>query len=203
MTEVHYGFSFYDWFVFFRTCAGPRVHFWGAGMTRCLHALPAVVLLSGLFVAPPPAQAQLNESPITPGFWSFPDHKVAGAANVIAVCRNHFEIRLADGHFIGLRTRRREVGLTQREVEGVGRCAFKRETQTDNCEMKSIHPDGSILSGTTENRYSLDGQKILKMHVTPRMITDSPVDNDPFDVFPVRCPDDAIWSILNEAAPPK
>jgi hypothetical protein len=170
---------------------------------RRLQALPIALLVAGLFVAPLSSQAQPNESPITPGFWSFPDHKVVGAANVVAICRNHFEIRLADGHLIGLRTRKRDVGLTQREVDAVGRCTFKRETQTDNCELKSIHPDGSILGGTTENKYSFDNQKILKMHVTPKMITDSPVDNEPFDVFPVRCPDDAIWSILNETAPPK
>jgi len=80
---------------------------------------------------------------------------------------------------------------------------FKRETQTDSCETKNIHPDGSILGGTTENRYSFDSRKILKMNVTPKMITDSPVDNVLFDVFPVRCPDEAVWSIMNETAPPK
>jgi hypothetical protein len=35
------------------------------------------------------------------------------------------------------------------------------------------------------------------------MITDSPVDNAPYDAFPVRCPDDAAWTILNETMPPK
>ena len=41
------------------------------------------------------------------------------------------------------------------------------------------------------------------MNVAPKMITNSPVDNAPFDVFPVRCPDDAVWSILNESVAPK
>jgi hypothetical protein len=172
-------------------------------MTRRFRVLAAGVLTAGLFGGPIAVQAELNESPITPGFWSFPDHKVVTAPDVVALCRNHFEIRLPDGHFIGLHLRKREGGLVQREVENIGRCVFKRETQTDNCEMKNIHPDGSILGGTTINRYSLDGQKILKMNVAPKMITDSPVDNVPFDVFPVRCPDDVVWSILNETAPPK
>ncbi len=181
--------------------SGLRRHL-GAAMTRQFGVLAACVLAAGLGSLMP-AKAQLSESPITPGFWSFPDHKVAKAPDVVAVCRNHFEIRLPDGHFIGLGLRKREGGLVQREVENIGRCTFKRETQTDNCEIKNIHPDGSILGGTTVNRYSFDGQKILKMNVAPKMITDSPVDNAPFDVFPVRCPDDAVWSILNETAPPK
>ncbi len=172
-------------------------------MTRRFRVLAACVLAVGLLGSMMPAKAQLSESPITPGFWSFPDHKVVAAPDVVAVCRNHFEIRLPDGHFIGLRLRKREGGLVQREVEDIGRCTFKRETQTDNCEIKNIHTDGSILGGATVNRYSFDGQKILKMNVAPKMITDSPVDNAPFDVFPVRCPDDAVWSILNETAPPK
>ena len=172
-------------------------------MTRRFRVFAVCVLASGLLDSLMPAKAQLSESPIAPGFWSFPDHKVVAAPDVVAVCRNHFEIRLPDGHFIGLRLRKREGGLVQREVEGIGRCAFKRETQTDNCEIKNIHLDGSILGGKTVNRYSLDGQKILKMNVVPKMITDSPVDNAPFDVFPVRCPDDAVWNILNETAPPK
>ena len=95
------------------------------------------------------------------------------------------------------------MGLVQREVEKVGRCTFNRATQTDSCEMKHIHSDGSILAGTAEIKYSLDGQKISKMVVTPKMITDSPVDNAPFDAFPVRCPDDAVWNILNETSLPK
>ena len=41
------------------------------------------------------------------------------------------------------------------------------------------------------------------MVVTPKMITDLPVDNAPFDAFPVRCPDDAVWNILNETGSPK
>jgi hypothetical protein len=171
-------------------------------MTKRFGVLAACALAAALGSLMP-AKAQLSESPITPGFWSFPDHKVVKAPDVVAVCRSHFEIRLPDGHFIGLGLRKREGGLVQREVENIGRCTFKRETQTDNCEIKNIHPDGSILGGTTVNRYSFDSQKILKMNVAPKMITDSPVDNAPFDVFPVRCPDDAVWSILNETAAPK
>jgi hypothetical protein len=172
-------------------------------MTRLFCALPVAALAGSLFGTPALAETQLNESPITPGFWSFPAKKTLAAPDIIALCRNHFEIRFADGHFIGLRMQKRDVGVVQREVEKVGRCTFNRGTQTDSCEMKLIHSDGSILAGTAETKYSLDGQKVLKMVVTPKMITDSPVDNAPFDAFPVRCPDDAVWNILNETSLPK
>lgn len=170
---------------------------------RLFRALPKIAFAGSLLGAPAVAQAPLNDSPITPGFWSFPFKKAAAAPNIAAVCRDYLEIRFADGHFIGLRMRKRDLGLIQREVEKVGRCTFNRGTQTDACEIKLIHADGSILAGTAEIKYTFDSQKVLKMVVTPKMITDSPVDNAPFDAFPVRCPDDAVWTILNETAPPK
>ena len=145
----------------------------------------------------------LTESPITPGFWSFPTKRIVGSADTVAACRGHFEIRFADGHFIGLRLQRRDNGLIQREVEKVGRCTFSRDKQAESCEQKFIHADGSILAGTAEVKYALDNQKISRMTVTPKMITDSPVDNAPFDVFPLRCPDDAVWKFLNETSMPK
>jgi hypothetical protein len=172
------------------------------------------------------AQTALTESPITPGFWSFPRKPVA-ASDIVAACRAHLEIRFADGHFIGLRMQKRDLGLVQREVETVGRCTFDRDKQVDTCEIKNIHTDGSILAGVLTIKYTLDPKgaaktdskpdlkadsksepkldtkKIAKILVTPKMITDSPVDNAPYDAFPVRCPDDAAWTILNETMPPK
>jgi hypothetical protein len=171
---------------------------------RCLALLFAVVVDAGLAAAG--AQAPLSESPINAGFWSFPSRSLA-AGDVMAACRNHFEIRFADGHFIGLRARRSEGGTMQREVDAVGRCSFNRDRQRDECEVKYIHPDGSVLAGTSENKYVVESgktsNKTLKMTVTPKLITDSPVDNAPYDVFPVRCPDEAVWRILNESARPK
>jgi hypothetical protein len=162
--------------------------------------VPLLSIFAGsLLVTSALAQTPLGESPITPGFWAFPIKKTAAAADIVPTCRNHFEIRFADGHFIGLRTQRRDGGYTQREVEKVGHCVFNRSTQTDSCEIRFIHSDGSILTGTAAIKYSVDGQKALKMAVTPKMITDTPLDNAPFDAFPVRCPDDAVWTILNES----
>jgi hypothetical protein len=170
-------------------------------MRRRAEVFRAAVLTVGLFGTPTLVQAQLTESPITPGFWSFPSHKTAIAKDVIAACRDHFEIRFADGHFIGLRMRRTERSLVQREVEDVGSCAFNRETRIDQCSVRIINSDGSILAGTLKSKYSLDTNHTLKMSVTPEMITDSPSSNVPYNAFPVRCPDDAIWSILNESGP--
>jgi hypothetical protein len=198
----------------------------GTIMTRRLGVLAAAAFAGAICGTSASAQTALTESPITPGFWSFPRKPVA-PSDVVAACRAHLEIRFADGHFMGLRTQKREMGLVQREVETVGRCTFDRDKQVDTCEIKNIHSDGSILAGVLTIKYTLDPKgepkaasktdakadtksepkadtkKIAKILVTPKMITDSPVDNAPYDAFPVRCPDDAAWAILNETVPPK
>jgi hypothetical protein len=195
-------------------------------MTRRLGVAVVAIFASAFCGTSASAQTALTESPITPGFWSFPRKPVA-ASDIVAACRAHLEIRFADGHFIGLRTQKRDLGLVQREVETVGRCTFDRDKQVDTCEIKNIHTDGSILAGVLTIKYTLDPKgaaktdskpdlkadsksepkldtkKIAKILVTPKMITDSPVDNAPYDAFPVRCPDDAAWTILNETMPPK
>ena len=195
-------------------------------MTRRLGVLAAAAFAGAICGTSASAQTALTESPITPGFWSFPRKPVA-PSDLVAACRAHLEIRFADGHFIGLRKQKRDLGLVQREVETVGRCTFDRDKQVDTCEIKNIHTDGSILAGVLTIKYTLDPKgaaktdskpdlkadsksepkrdtkKIAKILVTPKMITDSPVDNAPYDAFPVRCPDDAAWTILNETMPPK
>ena len=61
-----------------------------------------------------------------------------------------------------------------------------------------INSDGSILLGTAESKFLFDDGKTLKMTVTPKMVTDTPFTNAPFDTFPVHCPDHVVWGILNE-----
>jgi hypothetical protein len=93
----------------------------------------AAVLTIGLLGTPTLAQAELSESPITPGFWSFPTQKTKTAKDVIATCRDRFEIRFADGHFIGLRMRRSERSIVQRQVEDVGSwCLAARTFERDH-----------------------------------------------------------------------
>ena len=194
----------------------------GAIMTRRLGALAVAAFASALCGTSASAQTALTESPVTPGFWSFP-RKAVAPSDIVAACRAHLEIRFADGHFIGLRTQKRDLGLIQREVETVGRCTFDRDKQVDTCEIKNIHSDGSILAGVLTIKYTLDpkasskadtkadsksepkpdAKKIAKILVTPKMITDSPIDNAPYEAFPVHCPDDTAWAILNETMPPK
>ena len=165
---------------------------------RGLHSLWAIPLALGLIGTPFFSQAQPSESPITPGFWSFANRKSETTEDVRAACRNYIEIRFADGHYIGLRIYKTESGVAVREVGEVGRCTFNRETQVEHCDKRLIKPDGSIMLGTTESRYSFGDGKTLKMTVTPKMVTDTPFTNAPFDAFPVHCPDDVVWSILNE-----
>ena len=196
-------------------------------MTRCLGVLSAAVVFASAFCgASASAQTALAESPITPGFWAFP-RKTVAPSEMVAACRAHLEIRFADGHFIGLRAQKRDLGLTQREIESVGRCTFDRDRQVDTCEIRNIHADGSILAGVLTIKYTLElkadakaasksnaktdpkgeekpeAKKIAKILVTPKMITDSPVDNAPYEAFAVRCPDDTVWTILSETAPAK
>jgi hypothetical protein len=203
-------------------------------MTRRFGVLTAAVFVAFSCSTPASAETAFSESPITAGFWSFPRKPVA-PSDTVATCRAHLEIRFADGHFIGLRAQKRDLGLTQREVESVGRCSFDRDKQLDTCEIRNIHADGSILAGVFTIKYTLDpkgdakaapktdaktdakadakadaksepkpdAKRIAKILVTPKMITDSPVDNAPYEAFLVRCPDDAVWTIFGETAPPK
>jgi hypothetical protein len=195
-------------------------------MTRRFGVLTAAVFVAFSCSTPASAETAFSESPITAGFWSFPRKPVA-PSDTVATCRAHLEIRFADGHFIGLRAQKRDLGLTQREVESVGRCSFDRDKQLDICEIRNIHADGSILAGVLTIKYTLDSKgdpkaapktdgkadqkseskpdakRIARILVTPKMVTDSPVDNAPYEAFPVRCPDDMAWTILSETAPPK
>jgi hypothetical protein len=149
----------------------------------------ATVLTIGLLGTPTLAQTQLSESPIAAGFWSFPTHKTRTAKDVLAACRDYIEIRFADGHFIGVQLQ---------QLAKVGRSVFSRDKQIETCSVRMTNYDGSVLTGTLRNKYSLDGSSLM-MKVTPEMITDFASENSPYEAYPVRCPDDAMWSILNES----
>jgi hypothetical protein len=170
-------------------------------MTRRLGLLMSGMMTMALWDALLPAQGQMTESPIAPGIWSFPSRKTAAAKDIAAACADHFQIRFAEGRFLGIKMRGPDKARVPREVDEVGRCSFKRDTATDRCDVKLIHADGSILGGTIEMKYALDADKVLKFTATPKMITDSPVANAPFDAYPVRCPDDSVWNVLNDLAP--
>src|SRR5215472_6580281 len=107
---------------------------------RGLHSSWAILLALGLIGAPPLSQAQLSESPITPGFWSFANRKSETTADVRAACRNYIEIRFSAGHYIGLRIYKTESGVAVREVGEVGRGTCKREAQVEHCDKTLIKP---------------------------------------------------------------
>jgi hypothetical protein len=158
----------------------------------------AAILTIGFLSTLTLVEAQLSESPIAPGFWSFPTHKAQTAKDVLATCRDYFEIRFADGHFLGVKIQKTERSAVQRQVAKVGRCSFSRDTQVETCSVRMTNYDGSVLAGTLRSKYSLDGNT-LTVRITPEMVTDSASENSPYEAFPVRCPDDALWSILNES----
>ena len=101
-------------------------------------------------------------------------------------------------HFIGIQLQKTERSGVQRQVAKVGRCVFSRDKQIETCSVRMTNYDGSVLTGTLRNKYSLDGNSLM-MKVTPEMITDSASENSPYEAYPVRCPDDTIWNILNES----
>ena len=68
-------------------------------------------------------------------------------------------------------------------------------------DPKSVSKTDTKADSKSEQKP--DAKKIVKILVTPKMITDSPVDNAPYEAFPVRCPDDNVWAILNETIAPK
>ena len=137
------------------------------------------------------------KAPSHPAFGHSPTHNTRTAKDVLAACRDHFEIRFADGHFIGIQLQKTERSGVQRQVAKVRKCVFSRDKQIETCSVRMTNYDGSVLTGTLRNKYSLDGNSLM-MKVTPEMITDSASENSPYEAYPVRCPDDAMWSILNE-----
>jgi hypothetical protein len=54
-----------------------------------MRCLSAILLVAGLIETPRLAQAQLSESPITLGFWSFANRKFETTQDVRAACRNY------------------------------------------------------------------------------------------------------------------
>jgi len=169
-------------------------------LSKALDAAIAAGVVLSFCCGALPARAQFSERPVTPGFWTFPRQKTVTPKDITAACREHFEVQFADGRFFGVKILKTEKSGIQRIIDEVGRCAFNRDTQVDRCDMKVIRLDGSLLAGTVENKYSSDADKTLKVTITPKLITDTPFSNTPYDAFPARCPDDGVWDALNEVA---
>ena len=93
---------------------------------RPARAVTVMTLAIGIWTNPvqPQPSPHFNETPITPGFWSFPSKKLHTIHDIVEICSDRFEIRFADGHFIGLRTNKTELAVVRRYLEKVGRCTF-------------------------------------------------------------------------------
>jgi hypothetical protein len=159
-----------------------------------------VVLLCTL--APSAAQETITQSPITPGFWAWPREKLSEPAAAAKYCRDKFAVQFADGRYFGVRMRNGDKNVSPPVIDEVGQCQFNRETQTERCELRLPKADGSATMGSIESRFSFDAERVLKMTVTATTVEPSgPSKPETFDVFPVRCSDDAVWDALNDAPP--
>jgi hypothetical protein len=172
-------------------------------MIRALHALTAVVLATGSLVTSMPACAQLSESPITPGFWSWPRERPTTPPAIVAACRDHFAVQFPNGRYFGVRMRTPEKATVPPQIDEVGHCQFDRDTQVERCDMTINNSDGTVSVGMMEARFSFDAEKTMKMTVAPKVVDGVASNAKPFDVFPVRCPDDAVWNALNDVTPAK
>jgi hypothetical protein len=164
------------------------------------HAFWSVILLCT--IAPSAAQETMQQSPITPGFWTWPREKLTDRNAITTFCREKFALQFADGRFFGVSMRNAGKTFSPPVIDEVGECHFNRETQVERCELRLPNADGSATKGITEGRFSFDAERVLKMTVTAT-VTDSSGANKPdtFDVFPVRCPDDTVWDALNDVPP--
>jgi hypothetical protein len=175
---------------------------------RNILSLPAMVRISvataALMLAipaVPSAQEKLDASPITPGFWSWPREKPASPQAIVNSCRTEFAVQFADGHYFEVRMGSAGKQGSSPTISQVGNCSFNRDAQVERCMVKDNKADGSIETGAIESRFSTDPDGALKMKITPILEGPSSSDGKPFDVFPVRCPDDLVWTTLIEKNP--
>jgi hypothetical protein len=147
-----------------------------------------------------PAQAQLNESPITPGFWTWPRDKLSTPEAIANSCREKFAVQFSDGRYFGVQLRAGDKALAAPVVDEVGRCRFSRDTQVERCDLRVHNADGTVTVGVIESRFSSEPDGKLKMSVVATVPGPQPKVNA-FDVFPVRCPDDTVWDALNSVQP--
>ena len=151
------------------------------------------------------AQDPMQQSPIAPGFWSWPRQPTVGQPAIAEACRSKFAIQFTDGRYFGVRLQNDDnKPLRPAIVDEVGYCRFNRETQVERCELRVFNPGGTVTTGVLESRFSLAADRVIRMTVTPKAQdgTDSS-SLAPFDVYPVRCPDDVVWGALAGVELPK
>jgi hypothetical protein len=159
-------------------------------MIRLNHTLMSTLtVLAGLSQAF--AQEAMQASPITPGYWTWPREKNMTPQAIADECRVQFSVQFADGHYFTVKLRDGGKVLSPPQVSEAGLCSFSRETQIETCTMK-FNSDGAASAATIESRFSSEGG-VLRMNVT-HAAGGRP--EPPFDVYPVRCPEDRVWQNL-------
>jgi hypothetical protein len=86
-------------------------------------------------------------------------------------------------------------------MDEVGHCRFNRETQVERCDLRVYNADGTVTVGVIESRFSFEPDRTFKMSVTATVSSGDQPGTSTFDVFPVRCPDEAVWDALGSLSP--
>jgi hypothetical protein len=140
------------------------------------------------------AEDALQETPIKPGYWTWPREKNMTPQAIAESCRTRVSVQLADGHYLTVKLRDADKAVAPPQVSEIGSCKFNRETQTEACSLRVTYADGTATAGLIESHFSFDADGVLKMTVTP---TVDGKQGKSFDVYPVRCPEDIVWKALN------
>ena len=161
------------------------------------------VALGFVCAGPALAQETLEQSPITPGFWAWPREKLTSPEQIARSCATRFAVQFGDGRYFGVKARTATRPVSPPEIDEVGQCRFDKETRTERCELRAMQTDGASSTGVIESRFSRDADGLIKMTVTPRATEGADASSkksEPFEVFPVRCPDEVVWATLNGEA---
>ena len=157
---------------------------------------------SALAMTSVPAHAQMTESPITPGFWTWPQAKPTTPEAIANSCREKFAVQFPDGRYIGIQLRAGDKKLAAPMVDEVGSCKFDRDTQVERCDLRVNNADGTVTVAVIESRFSFEADRALKMSVKATVSAPEPKSST-LEVFPSRCPDEVVWNALNGVEPPK
>lgn len=157
---------------------------------------------SALAMACVPAHGQMTESPITPGFWTWPQDKPATPEAIVNSCREKFAVQFSDGRYFGLQLRAGGKALAAPVVDEVGSCKFNRETQVERCDLRVNNADGTVTVAVIESSFTFEPDRTLKMSVKATVNAPEPATST-LVVYPSRCPDEVVWNLLNGVELPK
>ncbi len=134
--------------------------------------------------------ARPDGSPIGAGFWTWPREKL-DASGFEAACRSNFAVQYTDGHYFGL-TFFPPSG--RYSVSEAGLCKFDSKTGIEGCDVSFL--DGG-RKAKFQSKFTREADNSLRMSVTATTTnTEGKPEEEKLDIFPLRCPDAAIWPAL-------